>query len=171
MPSRILEYLREHALAAAAFVCAILALASSSYAAFTISGSQIRNHTISPVKFNPKFINGSVRAWAIVAPNGQVIRGKGGPKVTLLAGDPGGYGIRWGVTVGRCETSASVDFSSSPPTEHILLLGNPSVPFTAGYAVASTGSTSTKGGNETVVQTFNQQGTPLPLGFDVAVIC
>ncbi len=82
MTRAIISYLRHHALAATAFACSILALAGSSYAAFTISGSQIRNHTINPVKLNPKFINGSVRAWAIVAPNGRVIAGAGRPRVT-----------------------------------------------------------------------------------------
>jgi hypothetical protein len=170
LTTRILDYLRQHALAAAAFVCSILALAGSSYAAFTISGSQIRNHTINPTKFNPKYINGEVRAWAIVGPNGNVIAGRGKPKVTLLAGDPGGYGIRWGVRVARCDTNSTIDFSSSPPTETLPLLGDPARPFAAGYAVASTGRAS-HGGNQTVVQTFNQQGQPTPLGVDVAVIC
>ncbi len=56
MLSRILKYLGEHALATTALICALAALAGSSYAAFTISGSQIRNHSIDPVKLNPKFI-------------------------------------------------------------------------------------------------------------------
>src|SRR5579862_887204 len=100
--SRIAPYLHQHALAAAAFVCAILALAGSSYAAFTISGSQIRNRTINPIKFNPTFINGNVRAWAIVAPNGRLIAGAGRPSVFPQAADPGGYVLRWKVRVHRC---------------------------------------------------------------------
>jgi hypothetical protein len=171
LTGRIIEYLRQHALAAAAFVCSILALAGSSYAAFTISGSQIRNHTINPIKFNPRYINGTVRAWAIVAPNGTVIRGKGGARVTAELSDPGGYGIRWKVKVGRCDTDATIDYTSSPPTERLPLFGNPSVPFSAGYAVSSTNTAPRRGGNETFVQTFNQEGQPTPLGFDVAVIC
>lgn len=155
MISRTLDYLRRHALATAAFICSILALASSSYAAFTISGSDITNHTINPGKFNPKFINGSVRAWAIVAPNGRVIRGAGGPKVTLQAGDPGGYGIRWRVGVGRCETSATIDYSSSSG---------------GGAAFAST-NRRTRQSSGTFVQTVNKLGQPAPFGFDVAVIC
>jgi hypothetical protein len=169
--NRILSYLRHHALAAAAFACSILALAGSSYAAFTISGSQIRNHTINPVKLNPKFINGNVRAWAIVAPNGRVIAGRGKPKVSQAQSDPGGYGIAWGVHTTRCSTIASIDFTSSSPTERLPLFGNPSVPFVAGYAVASTARTSSRSRNATFVQTFNQQGQPTPLGFDVAVVC
>jgi hypothetical protein len=54
---RILEYLRDHALGAVALVCSILALAGSSYAAFTINGSQIQNHTINAVKLNPKVVS------------------------------------------------------------------------------------------------------------------
>lgn len=171
MTSSILSYLRHHALAATAFVCSILALAGSSYAAFTISGSQIRNHTINPAKLNPKFINGNVRAWAIVAPNGTVIAGAGGPRVTAIAADPGGYGIGWGVPVGRCVTEATIDYTSSAPTERLPIPGNPSTPFVAGYAVASTGKSSSRSRNATFVQTFSQQGQPTPLGFGVAVIC
>ena len=167
MTRRIVEYLRQHALGAAAFVCSILALAGSSYAAFTINGSQIQNHTINPGKLNPKFINGNVRAWAIVAPNARVIAGAGGPKVSAQLGDPGGYGIRWRVGVARCSTEATIDPAISPPTERVAIAGNPSVPFTAGYA---TGTTS-RAHNETAVQTFDEQGQPTPLGFDVAVIC
>jgi hypothetical protein len=163
----IVSYLRRHALAATAFVCSILALAGSSYAAFTISGSQIRNHTINPVKLNPKFINGSVRAWAIVAPNGRVIAGAGRPRVSPQLGDPGGYGIRWKVHVRRCSTEVTIDSALSPPTERVSVDGNPSMPFTSGFATGSTSSTH----NETGVQTFNQQGQPTPLGFDVTVIC
>jgi hypothetical protein len=167
----VISYLRRHALASTAFVCSILALAGSSYAAFTISGSQIRNHTINPVKLNPRFINGNVRAWAIVAPNGRVIAGRGRPRVTSQLGDPGGYGIAWGVSVGRCETNAMIDYTASPPTERLPLGGNPSVPFTAGYAVASTTGGPPRSGNRTFVQTYNQQGQPTSLGFDVAVVC
>lgn len=167
MTARILEYLRHHALAAGAFVCSILALASSSYAAFTISGSQIQNHTISPIKFNPRYINGTVRAWAIVSPDGRVIRGKGGPTVTPQFADPGGYGIRWRVRVTRCATEATVDGDASPTTEPQPVTGNPGASFTAGFAVGET----TGRHNETAVQTFEQGGKPTPLGFDVAVIC
>jgi hypothetical protein len=167
LTSRIVSYLRDHALAAAAFACSILALAGSSYAAFTISGSQIRNHTINPVKLNPRFINGNVRAWAIVGPNGHVIAGRGRPRVTPTLVAPGNYGIRWGVKVARCATEVTIDSASSPATERVPITGNPSMPLTAGYAVAST----LRQHNVTGVQTFDQQGRPAPLGFDVAVIC
>lgn len=171
MTNAIVSYLRRHALAAAAFTCSILALAGSSYAAFTISGAQIENHTINPVKLNPKFTNGTVRAWAIVSPNGKVIAGAGGPRVTAQVSDPGGFGVAWAVKVGRCETTATIDEASSSPTERLSVAGNPSVPFTAGYAVASTNRPRSRSNNATFVQTYNQQGQPTPLGVDLAVIC
>lgn len=167
MTTNLINYLRRHALAAAAFVCSILALAGSSYAAFTISGSQIRNHTINPVKLNPKFINGNIRAWAIVAPNGRVIAGAGGPRVTATFVAPGNYGIRWRVKVARCSTEVTIDSAISPITERVAVPGNSSQPFTAGFAVAAT----VQRHNVTGIQTYDEQGRPTPLGFDVAVIC
>jgi hypothetical protein len=165
--NRVFSYLHQHALAAAAFACSILALAGSSYAAFRISGAQIRNHTINPVKLNPKFINGNVRAWAIVSPDGRVIAGKGKPKVTVTLVAPGNYGIKWGVKVRRCATEVTIDGALSAPTERLPLPGSPSQPFTAGYAVAAT----SKIHNGTGVQTYNQDGQPAPLGFDLTVVC
>ena len=169
MITRIVHYLRQHSIAAVALIFSILALAGSSYAAVTISGSQITNHSIAPVKLDPRFISGNVRAWAIVGPGGHVIASAGKPRVTPQISDPGGYGIRWGVAVGRCDTVVTVDFTSSPPTETTTLPGNSSAPFTAGYAVAST--VRAPHGNQTHVQTYDQQGHPTPLGFDVTVIC
>jgi hypothetical protein len=162
LTSRILEYLSRHALAAAAFVCSILALAGSSYAAFSISGSQIRNRTIDPIKFNPRLINGSVRAWAIVAPNGTVIRGRGGPKVTPQLGDPGGYQVRWSVKFGRCATEATVDSYASPTTPVTSTEQLPD-----GFALAASAGRPSR----TAVQTFDKNGAPTNLAFDVAVIC
>ena len=85
---RIIDYLSRHALAAAAFVCSLLALAGSSYAAFTINGRQIVNHTVAPSKFDPKFMNGSVKGWAVVGPDGHVFAGAGEPRV-FSTGSPG----------------------------------------------------------------------------------
>ena len=169
MTIRILDYARRHAIAVLALICSILAMAGSSYAAFTISGSQIRDRTIDPTKFNPKFINGTVRAWAVVRANGQVAAGAGGPRVFPFGGIPGFWGIRWHVTVpGRCEPSATVDAGLSPPTEI-----TPNASLTVGYAVATTlGHPRNRNrGDQTGVDTFNQSGQPTPLGFDVAVIC
>jgi hypothetical protein len=166
--TRLIGHLRNNAVG---YIALTVALGGTSYAATTpmITRAQIQNHSIQPVKLGPNLINGNVRAWAIIGPAGHVIASGGKPKVTPQAGDPGGYGIRWGVKVGRCDTVATIDLRSSPPTERLAVPGNPSAPFTAGYAVAST--VGALRGNETFVQTFNQLGQPTPLGFNVTVIC
>ena len=151
------------------YVALTVALGGTSYAATNPNATRAHvQGSTAHVARDPQLINGSIRAWAIIGPAGRVIASAGKPKVTPQAGDPGGYGIRWGVKVGRCDTQATVDVTSSPATERVPLAGNPSVPFTAGYAIASTNG-GRRGG--TYVQTYNQQGLPTPLGFDVTVIC
>jgi hypothetical protein len=166
---RLVNHARSNAIAYAAL---FIALGGSSYAAATINGSQIRNHTINPSKFNSRLINGNVRAWAIVRPNGKVIASAGRPKVLTAVSIslPGLYSIRWGVKVGRCPTEVTIDAASSPQTETVAVPGNPSMTYAAGYAVASS-TVAAGGGASTGVQTFNQAGQPTPLGFDIAVIC
>jgi hypothetical protein len=173
--TRVLAYLRQHVLAAIALVCSLMSLAGASYAAFrlpagSVGARELKNHSITPVKFNPRAINGTVRAWAIVGSTGRVIAGAGKPRVGQPV-TPGIYGINWGVHFGaNCATVATIDSGHSPKTEQIPIPGNPSVPFTAGYAVGGSG-TSGGGISGTSVNTFNQQGQLTPLGFDVAVIC
>jgi hypothetical protein len=170
---RVLGRLIRHAQRnAVAYTALFVALAGSSYAAVTINGSQIRNHTINPSKFNPRFTNGTPRAWAIVRPNGKVIASAGRPKVRPAASIslPGDYFITWGVKVGRCPTEVTIDGDSSPQTETVAVPGNPAMTYTAGYAVASSFVTPGSGAS-TIVQTFNQAGQPTPLAFDIAVIC
>jgi hypothetical protein len=170
---RPLHHLRRNVIA---YLALFIAMGGTGYAATnlptqSVGAAQLRNYSIGPVKLDPSLINGTVRGWAVVGPAGRVLASGGKPHVTpqVGAGDPGGYGIRWGVRVGRCATQATVDAAASPPTERIPVAGNPSAAFTAGYAVAST--VHARRGNETYVQVYNQQGQPTPLGFDVTVIC
>ena len=167
MPARILHYLGDHALAVAALICSLLALAGSSYAAFTISGSQIRNHSINPVKLNPRLIAGSVRAWAHVDANGHLIAGHSVRKVTEVI--PGSYGIDWKTSASaRCSTLASVDADARYATQVVN-----GTRFIAAYASALTGANVHRRPYpaSTGVQTFNQQGVPTSLPFNVAVVC
>ena len=167
MTKLIGRHLRNNAVG---YVALTVALGGTSYAATNPNATRAHvESSTAHVARDPQLINGNIRAWAIIGPAGRVIASAGKPKVTAQAGDPGGYGIRWGVTVGRCDTIAAIDVRSSPPTERLAVAGNPSTPFTAGYAVASTASA--RRGNESYVQTYNQQGLPTPLGFDVTVIC
>jgi hypothetical protein len=164
---RIARYLATHALATTALIFSLLALAGGSYAAFTISGSQIQNHTIDPVKLNPRFIAGNARAWARVRPNGHLIAWGGGPR--SIEQTNGVYVIDWKTAVGgHCVTTATVDASSSTPTERVST-PQESASFVAGYASAAT--TSHGRVRSTLVETFNQNGQATPLGFDVVVVC
>ena len=146
-----------------------VALAGSSYAAVSISGTQIRNHTINPVKFNPRFINGNVRAWALVGANGHVMASAGRPRVALAAGLPSEYRIFWGVKVGHCATVASVDGADSRPTETVPGPGGSSLELASGYAVVSL--LRGRGRPITLVDTYSQGGRPTQMAFNVAVIC
>lgn len=162
--TRALEYLRHHVIAITALVLSILALASASYAALTIDGRDIRNHTIDPVKLDPKFISGSVRAWAVVTASGRLIAGAGHPRVSTV-GLPGQYEIDWGVGVGRhCATQATVDIVGSTADETVS--GDS---FVAGYVSAATYAH--RKVRRSVIETFNPSGQPTPLGFDVTVVC
>jgi hypothetical protein len=164
--ARTLRYLADHAIAVVALVFSLLALAGGSYAAFTISGGQIRNRTIDPVKFNPRFIAGNVRGWALVRADGHVIESAGRPRVAPSSGLPSEYRIRWGVKLRRCATVASIDGADSRPTEQVTGPGNTSLQLASGYAVASL----LHQGLE-LVDTYNQAGQPTQLAFNVAVIC
>ena len=67
--TRVLAYLRHHALAALALVCSLLSLAGASYAAFRLpAGSvgtpQLKNGAVTAAKVNPTSIAANVRAWA-----------------------------------------------------------------------------------------------------------
>jgi hypothetical protein len=59
----IFAHLRRNAVG---YLALFVALGGTSYAALTISGSQIRNGTINAVKLNPKSISASISAWVIV---------------------------------------------------------------------------------------------------------
>ncbi len=84
--ARVLDHLRQHALAAVALVCSLLSLAGASYAALrlparSVGARQLRNHSITPVKLDPRAIGGSVRAWAKVNAQGRVISSSGRVRV------------------------------------------------------------------------------------------
>jgi hypothetical protein len=148
----VLEYVRQHAIATLALGCSLLALAGSSYAAFSlprgsVGGPQIKNHVIDPVKFDPKTINGSVRAWAYYSPEQRYTTGPGRPEVR--SGTPGLYLVGWRKIVlptTACAVLATVDQA-------------------AGYAVA------TRVRHEIGVSTYSAQGQLSALAFQVVVIC
>ena len=178
----VLNYLQRNALAGLAFVCSLLALAGASYAALAIprnsvGTAQLRNHAITPVKLDPAYIAGDVRAWAIVGATGNVIAGAGKPSVTVTPSNPGSYDIRWGVKLPKtCATVANVDYRSPSPTETVPIPGGTNESVIAGY-VSEVSSGQSNGASKrppistTGLLTFNQSDQPTPLAFDVALIC
>jgi hypothetical protein len=158
------------------YLALFVALGGTGYAAIAIpQGSvgarQLRNHSITPAKFNPADIAGSVRGWAIVRSNGAVVAAGGKPTVTVGSVTPGAFTLDWGVRFpARCSTQATIDAQLSQPTETNTPPGGNATPTVAGYAT-ETGTLTLHGRSETGVQTFNQSGQTTPLAFDVAVIC
>ena len=78
----VLEHIRRNVVG---YIALFVALGGTGYAAATIpqasvGSRQIKNHAIDPIKLNPKFINGNVRAWAVVSSSGRVLAGGGKPE-------------------------------------------------------------------------------------------
>jgi hypothetical protein len=147
-----------------AYIALFVALGGTSYAAInlpagSVGNRQLKNHSITPVKLDRRYINGTVRAWAEVNANGKVASSSS--KVTVKLGigaqGPGFYLVSWsGVT---------------PPTNRgcfslagINGLGG------AGSIQTSLGGTNAR--NRSVfVHTYGAQGQFLAQPFYVAVIC
>jgi hypothetical protein len=174
---RLTNHLRHNLIA---WIALFVALGGTGYAAVSlprnsVGPAQLRNHSIDPVKLNPKTIGGSVRAWAIVSADGKVLAGSGRPTVVTNSVEPGFYGMRWGVVFpSTCATIANID-ERSGPTETVTTPGGPQ-PVAAGYVSEVSSNTSLRPSKPRRLSgsgfvTFNQSGQPTALGFDVAVIC
>lgn len=170
--TRILHHLRSNLIA---YLALFVALGGTSYAAASLpAGSvgtrQLRNHSITPIKFGAG-IGGTVRAWAIVSAKAKLIAGNPRPKVGNDAYGPGSYTLIWPHRLPRrCATIASIDGRSSK-TESVPVSGVASQPVTAGYASQVGTRPYTKGTSISFLITLNQDGQVTPLAFDVAVIC
>ena len=160
------------------WIALFVALGGTGYAAISIprnsvGAAQIRNRSISPIKFNPTSIGGSVHAWAIIRANASVLASGGKP--TVSAGEvPGSYEIQWGVRLPRtCATIANVDERS--PDQTPVSVPNGGTDVVIGYVSSvntQTVPTSTGGKvSVTSLNTFNQSGHPTPMEFDIAIIC
>ena len=80
---RVIAHLRSNLVG---WIALFVALGGTGYAAMSIprnsvGAAQIRNRSITPVKFNPSAIGGSVRAWAIIRANATVLASGGKPIV------------------------------------------------------------------------------------------
>jgi len=73
--NRLVDHLRGNVVA---YLALFVALGGSSYAAVSLpAGSvgtkQLKNHSITPIKFDSGKIGAYVRAWAVIAPNGTIV--------------------------------------------------------------------------------------------------
>jgi len=173
---RLIAHLRSNLVG---WIALFVALGGTGYAAISIprnsvGAAQIRNRSITPAKFNPKSIGGSVRAWAIIRANATVVASRGKPVVTASA-VPGGYRIQWGTRLPRtCATVANIDVRSPVKTPVQIPGGGGTDVVIGTVSGVDTETVPTGNGHkiaETSLNTFNQAGQPTPMAFDVAVIC
>ena len=148
--NRLFRHVRANVVA---YLALFVALGGSSYAAFSLP-----NHSIDPVKLNPHSIGGYVRAWASVTSTGRVSASGGGVRVVVDSSvGPGHYIVDWHP---RPSTACQAVGSAG-------LTGGALAP---GYLIAASG-VSRALGEQSVIQTYNAQGQPTPLTFDVELIC
>lgn len=107
---RILQHARHNAIA---YLALFISIGGTSYAAVTLPANsvgtrQLRNHSITPIKFDRRSVGAYVRAWAVIGPNGRIIDARpAGARV--VAWDPGFDvgSIRWPGLSLRCSALAS----------------------------------------------------------------
>jgi hypothetical protein len=158
---RLLSHARTNAIAYTALALSSLALAGGAYAALAVPPNsvgplQLRNHSITPVKLDPRAIGGSVRHWAQINAQGRAVSSSSNARDLGVPQD-GDYVISWSDTFSnRCVALAT-------PRGASALLQPPS-----GFA-----NTAVYGSHPTVVwvTTYSPQGSPRPMAFSLAVIC
>ena len=173
---RLISHLRGNLVA---WVALFVALGGTGYAAISIprnsvGAAQIRNRSITPDKFNPSAIGGSVRAWAIIRANATVLASSRKP-VVFSSVVPGSYIIQWPVRLPRtCATVANLD-ERSPDQTPITVPNGGGANAVIGYVSSVVTQTVPAAGghkvSETRLNTFSQGGQPTPMTFDVAVVC
>ena len=145
----VLDHARRNVVA---WVALFVAVGGTSYAAVAIS-----NHSITPVKLNPSYIGGYARAWISVNANGRVAASAGGVRVLPDPNvAPGHYIVDWHPRpTSRCTAIGSVDLSDG---------------LIPGYVTAETAASPGRG-EQSAVQTFNPQGQPAALPYDLELLC
>ena len=101
--NRIISHLRGNAVA---YLALFVALGGTSYAAVALPANsvgtkQIRNHSITPIKLDPKRIGASVRAWAVIQNGTKVIASR--PRARVVDWDPSSAvgDVSWGRAISR----------------------------------------------------------------------
>jgi hypothetical protein len=190
---RLVHHARRNSIAYLALVCAMLALAGASYAALqvpvgSVGEPQIRNKVIDPIKLDPTYISGSVRHWANVSPNGQMVNSSNlGASASTGTGN---YVMTWADAFStRCVVIATVQGGSIKPGGTTTTTTSSTSTSTSTSSSTTTSTTSTSSQNTNggfadasatpqsgsatlvAVATYNAAGQPAPEPFSVAVIC
>jgi hypothetical protein len=134
-----------------AYLALFLAMGGTSVAAVSLA-----NHSIDPVKLDPRNIGGYVREWASVSANGRVAASGG--RVTVRTGSafPGRYYFTWHTRLtSPCTVIGSVDTGS----------GNTPGYVTGGFAGVP------KHNPTSIAVTYNAQGQATPQPFEVELFC
>ena len=98
--TRVLSHVRNHLVG---YIALFVALGGTSYAALSLPGgsvgtSQLRNHSVTPVKLDPNAIGGYVRFWARVSAGGRVIASRPRAEVLVWYKPPSPFSggqLRW----------------------------------------------------------------------------
>ena len=112
MTRNLVEHARRHVIAYLALVCGLLSMGGAAYASITIpNGSvgerQLRNHSITPVKWDTAYNTGFLRRWATISPSGGVLSTSPHGQAERLG--PGQYVVTWGDAFGGwCAPLATV---------------------------------------------------------------
>jgi hypothetical protein len=149
---RIVNHLRGNVVA---YLALFIALGGASYAAVSVPANsvgtrQLRNHSVTPVKLDPGKIGASVRYWAVIGPNGNLMAARPSG-ARIVAWDPNldtGL-LRWPSLTRSC-----------------FALSTGSDGFVRAQVLSGPGSHAT-----VQFETYNASGQPTGEQADVAVLC
>jgi hypothetical protein len=150
--TRLFRHFRSNVVA---YVALFVALGGTSYAAVhlpvgSVGNRQIRNHSITPIKFNLSTIAGSVRYWAVVTGSGRVLASsKPRPKTYGFGGSSPGTG--------------TINFGKPAQTD--------CYPFATVNDLSSGFVSTSSIGIALTIQTYDPDGQLAPKTVDLAVIC
>ena len=130
----ILRFFRSNAVA---FLALFIALGGVGWAATSLPGGErriqsrkIKNHSITPAKFNRSMIGGSVRYWARISASGKIIASQPKARIVIWYPTPGGLlgggVVRWGKPIARgCFSLATAEsYPRSVSVSAVTVPGN-----------------------------------------------
>ncbi len=157
--NRVIQHLRANAVA---YLALFVALGGTSYAALklpanSVSGRQIQNHVIDPVKLNPRYITQSIRAWASVNAHGKIIASS--PKARIVA------------SVGADQVTWPIPFERKCAA--LVTVGNPGALSGTSVAAFADASVISESRNHlgALVSTYSVSALPSRVAYVVAMLC